>query len=289
MASTSTSKDEIILVGPEQYHEWVTMIQGSVPRDLWPYVDPEDPGVFEAPEAPDFSTVHPGATELSQLSDAEKSQYFSLHTIYNHEMTRYHRFLSEEAKLRDKIIRTISATKRAQLKSEDEVWTWLKTLENSTKPSIQQMTSLVKARHRTLTGAKYNDWPTGGPGKWISEWQKIMVDCEKWAEPQFKDWPNDFILVWGEVPDVKPLCNKVADALDEDEFEENWSIYRIANELEKLWDQRNIRAGMKLANKSRIHKASFTTFDGESPPEPEPESEAGPSKQPPNQSVLATA
>jgi hypothetical protein len=157
-------------MSPEQYYAWKMMIVGSVPEDLWPFFDNEDPGIFKAPETPTVAMIREGATRLNQLMDAERSHFFQLQTVYSHEMTRYHRYLAEGAKLRDRILSTISHSKQSELTQQDPVWDWLTTLENSTKPSDAQMADSVKKKHRVLMGAKYTEWPTGGPEKWIVEW-----------------------------------------------------------------------------------------------------------------------
>jgi len=42
---------------------------------------------------------------------------------------------------------------------------WLQSLEASTKPGKTKMSNMVKVRHRTLIGYKYDEWLTGGPAK----------------------------------------------------------------------------------------------------------------------------
>jgi hypothetical protein len=47
-----------------------------------------------------------------------------------------------------------------------------------------------------MMGAKYVEWPTGGPDKWVTEWQKLMDDCERWCPPLHQLWASDFNLVY---------------------------------------------------------------------------------------------
>ena len=60
-----------------------------------------------------------------------------------------------------------------------------------------------------MMGQKYTDWPTGGPDKWLMNWQDLMGKCAKWY-PQATDqlaWIHDFNLVWGMVLDAHDVCN----------------------------------------------------------------------------------
>ena len=97
-------------------------------------------------------------------------------------------------------------------------------LQTSTKPMDAQMKDIMRARHRTLLGAKYVDWPTAGPEKWLTEWQKLMADCETWCPALYNDWASDFNLVWGEVPNAKRLCDRLVEALTNEDIGE-WDIY----------------------------------------------------------------
>jgi hypothetical protein len=42
------------------------------------------------------------------------------------------------------------------------------------------MKDVTKAKHRSMMTAKFVDWPNAGPEKWLSEWNKLMMDCKKW-------------------------------------------------------------------------------------------------------------
>ena len=66
------------LDGPETYHAWYAMINATIPRDLWKYVDPEMENEFEEPEEITFDSIRPGATTLRELTAAEKTQYANL-------------------------------------------------------------------------------------------------------------------------------------------------------------------------------------------------------------------
>ena len=103
----TTSVNEVILEGPDQYHSWFSSTKGSVPEDLWEYFNPDlkTPVEFAKPELITFSIVKEGATQLQQLSSADKTLFTQLRTIYNAELTQYQRFLSEQAKLRKLITR----------------------------------------------------------------------------------------------------------------------------------------------------------------------------------------
>jgi hypothetical protein len=69
---------EGLLDGPETYHVWYAMINATIPRDLWKYVDPNTENKFEEPEEITFNSIQPGATTFRELSVAKKTQYASL-------------------------------------------------------------------------------------------------------------------------------------------------------------------------------------------------------------------
>ena len=108
------------------------------------------------------------------------------------------------------------------------------------------------------------EWPSGGPDKWITEWQKLMSHCERWCEPLYELWASDFNLVWGEVPGTQRLCDRLIEAVNKDD-KKDWNIFRASMELKQAWDQKSIRNGMRIAGKGRTTRAVFTTdvrFDG---------------------------
>jgi len=115
-----------------------------------------------------------------------------------------------------------------------------------------------------MMGAKYMEWPTDGPDKWVTEWQKLMDDCERWCPPLHQLWASDFNLVWGEVPGAQRLCDRLVEARSKDKLRE-WDINRASMELKQAWDQNIIRNGMRVAGRGRITKAAFAVeprFDG---------------------------
>ena len=98
-SATVSTTNEVILKGPETFHTWFSTVKGSVPQDLWKYFDPDTANEFDKPEPITFESIRPGARSVMALSAMETSQYTSLQTVYNYDMSQYQRFLSEEAKL----------------------------------------------------------------------------------------------------------------------------------------------------------------------------------------------
>ena len=94
---------EGLLDGPETYHAWYAMINTTIPRDLWKYVNPETENEFEEPEEITFDSIRPGVTTLRELTAVEKTQYANLRNVYKNDIIQYQRYLSKEAKLRTKI------------------------------------------------------------------------------------------------------------------------------------------------------------------------------------------
>ena len=78
---------------------------------------------FEEPEEITFDSIRPGATTLRELTVAKKTQYANLRNIYKNDITQYQRYLSEEAKLRTKILSTIAEAKRSMLRAKTSVRT----------------------------------------------------------------------------------------------------------------------------------------------------------------------
>jgi hypothetical protein len=120
------------------------------------------------------------------------------------------------------------------------------------------MKDVTKSKHRSLMTAKFIDWPSGGPEKWLMEWHKLMTDCKKWNPASYADWASDFILVWGEVPGAKRLCDRLTEAETSREIN-NWDIYKASSELKQAWDQRMIRNGMRIAGGVQTTRSVFAT------------------------------
>jgi hypothetical protein len=77
--------------------------------------------------------------------------------------------LSEEAKLRQRIMNSISESKKPQLQAEESTREWLSHLAESTKPSNSQMQEMIRSKHRVKMSTKHSDWPAGGTQKWITD------------------------------------------------------------------------------------------------------------------------
>src|SRR2546421_2680748 len=124
-STTASMTNEVILEGPELFHTWFSTVKGSVPRDLWKYFNPDTADEFDEPEPITFGSVRQGATTLAALTAAERSQYTSLRSVYNFDMSQYQRFLSEEVKLHNRILSTVPEAKKPQLRADKPVRDWL--------------------------------------------------------------------------------------------------------------------------------------------------------------------
>jgi hypothetical protein len=209
-STTFPSTSDLVLENVYHYHTWFAKIQGSVPKDLWKYFDPERNDEFpQQPEPVTLNQIREGVETLQQLSASEKTIFSQLRTGYIQELTQYQRLLTEEAKLRGRIMNSVADAKKPQLRAEETTREWLSHLLESTKPTDSQMQELIRAQYRHTMTMKYSDWPTGGPQKWIAEWQRLMGECKIWCPSLYEIWISDFNLVWGEVPGAKFLCSQM--------------------------------------------------------------------------------
>ena len=262
MATQQTT--EVTLDGPDTYHTWFSMIKGSIPRDLWKYIDPETDTEYEEPEEVTYDTIRPGATSLRELTAAEKTLYSSLRTSSKYDRSQYQRYLGEETKIRNKIMSTTTVATRSLLREDKSIRVWISNLQSASKPTDAQMTDIIQARHRTIVGSKFIAWPTAGPDKWLADWQKLMVDCEIWCPALHDNWAGDFNLVWSDVPDAKRLCDRLVESTIQQKKDE-WNTFEAARQLRQAWEQKSIKANMKIQGKPKTTRASFATyprFDG---------------------------
>ena len=72
---------EVTLNSLETYHAWFSMINGSILRDLWKYVNLETDVEYEELEDITYNMIQPGATSLRELIVAEKTLYSNLQTF----------------------------------------------------------------------------------------------------------------------------------------------------------------------------------------------------------------
>ena len=261
--ATTTVKD-IVLESPEHYHIWFANIKGSVPEDLWKYFDPEATDEYNEPANITVATLRHEATSIEQLTTGERTLYAQLRTVYSNELTQYQRYLNEKAKLRTKLLTTIPEEKRVLLPADESIREWISNIKLATKPSDTHMKDVTKSKHRSMMTAKFVEWPSAGPEKWLLGWHKLMADCKKWSPASYADWASDFNLVWGEVPGAARLCDRLTEAETNGDLN-NWNIYKASLELQKAWDQRLIRTGMRTAGKARTTRAVFAAdvqFDG---------------------------
>lgn len=264
MALQSTT--EVILDGPDTYHAWYAMIKTSVVKDLWKYVDPESAEEYEEPEEVTFDMVKEGARTLRELSNPEKTIYLNLRSDAKTDRLQYQRYLTEETKVRGKIMSTTTMATKALLQEDKSVRRWIISLQSAMKPTDSQMTDIIRARHRKVVGSKFIAWPMGGPYKWLDEWQKLMIDCERWCPALHESWAGDFNLVWSDVPDAKRLCDRLVEATIEQK--EGWKTSDATRQLRQAWEQKTIKADMTIQGKAKTTRSSFATypqFDGVAP------------------------
>ncbi len=104
---------------------------------------------------------------LAQLTSREKALYTQLKTNYKDDLVQYQRYLKEEVRLRTELRKTVLPVKRGFLKDRFTTREWLEALKTTTKPDDAHMIGVVKVKYRVLIGSKYQEWPTGGPRKWL--------------------------------------------------------------------------------------------------------------------------
>jgi hypothetical protein len=153
MALQSTT--EVILDGPDTYHAWYVMIKTSVVKDLWKYVDPESAEEYEEPEEVMFDMVKEGARSLRELSNPKKTIYLNLRSDAKTDRLQYQRYLTEETKVRGKIMSTTTIATKALLQEDKSVRQWIFSLQSATKPTDGQMTDIIRAQHRKVVGSKF--------------------------------------------------------------------------------------------------------------------------------------
>ena len=146
-SSTNSTTTDIILKHPFTYFTWYAIIHRLVLKDLFKYFDPKLQDELEQPEQATISHVRENAETLHQLSAIEKSIYSQLRTIYNQDLTQYHRMLSQEAKLRERIMTSVSDSKKSQLQADESPREWLSHLAESTKPTDSQMQEMIRSKH----------------------------------------------------------------------------------------------------------------------------------------------
>ena len=116
-------------------------------------------------------------------------------TNYKDDLVQYQRYLKEEVRFRTELRRTVLPAKRGLLKNRLITREWLEAFRTTTKPDDVYMIGVVKAKHRALIGSKYQEWPIGGPRKWLQEWQALLCLYETWSKAQHDEWAINFILV----------------------------------------------------------------------------------------------
>lgn len=265
MTSTTSTNPAVILDSPEHYYAWFAHVKGSVPKDLWMYFDPEGNAEFVPPVPVTFESIQPGALSFQQLSAPNRTHYTTQKQLYNSDLAQYQRCIGEEAKLCQRITASVSVNKQHQLREDQSPREWLVHLRNSTKPSDAQMELFVRGRHRLLMLTKITEWPAGGPTKWLTDWEKLMADCERWCPALSDLWASDFRLVWGELQDAKRLCDRLGEATRE-ELANDWDIFKASGLLQEAYAEKTMRSGMRTHNKGKVWKGAMSVqprFDGE--------------------------
>ena len=156
-SSTNLTIIDTILKHPFTYFTWYAKIKGSVPKDLWRYFDPEQQDELEHLEQVTISHVKENAVTLHELSAAEKSIFSQLRAIYNQDLTQYHRMLSQEAKLRERIMNSVSDSKKSQLLADKSPREWLNHLAESTKPTNSQMQEMIRSKYQVKMSVKHTE------------------------------------------------------------------------------------------------------------------------------------
>jgi hypothetical protein len=102
-----------------------------------------------------FDMVKEGARTLRELSNPEKMIYLNLRSDAKTDRLQYQRYLTEETKVRGKIMSTTTMVTKALLQEDKSVQQWIVSLQSATKPTDGQMTDIIRARHRKVVGSKF--------------------------------------------------------------------------------------------------------------------------------------
>jgi hypothetical protein len=132
------------------------------------------------------------------------------------DLVQYQRYIGENSKLSQKI--TVFVSKTSDTGSEKGL----------------------------LMFTKHTEWPAGGSTKWLTDWQKIVTDCER-SCPALSDlWAIDFRVVWG-----KRLCDRLGEATRE-ELANDWDIFKASGLLLEAYGENSMRSGMRTHNKGKV-------------------------------------
>lgn len=218
------------------------------------------------------------ATEATLFSRRPKpykedmEYYFKLHTIYRDDLKQWEKFNEAEARLRDKIRKTVAPEKLAPLSASRPVREWLKDLKASTAPTRGTVRQNIWIDYQRFMMNGLIDWPSGGPGNWLAKWEDLVYRAREFEEP-LPNWLSDVSLVWQKVPDLMFEFKAIERDIRNEEVGD-YTKAQISAIIQQAWERR--KQGLALRyTKPRSTRSAFAavTFEGQEAPEFEEEGE----------------
>jgi len=279
---------EVILASQDDWHEWIRSIQASIPYDQWKYFDPEQNDEYLEPTPPrplprpTSETQDGPATRASSSTTVgrqgptgtEIAQYNAERAEYREDSRKYERFRDLQNNVRSQIYTTIAPSRQAILDLSQPTREWLKTLAAGNKPPSTTLRAETRVSYNNFVNVAHQEWPKGGPEKWLSEWETLLSNVHKYVGKDSVDWRTELRLAWKGVEDLRTTCEELAkDSISETPL---LSPAAAAGLIRTAWKDYLAYSKMRKHPRERTTRgaASSAELDLNDPPSPTHDAEA---------------
>jgi hypothetical protein len=135
--ATEAGRAIVILTGPENWDDWITILRNKLDPDTWRLIRPIEPEgeVLSKPIRPTASDVATHITSIANLSANQIKAYEILHKSYEQDLRDFKEQKVELKKAREAIITTISERLRTTIQDIESPAEIIKQLYESTRPT----------------------------------------------------------------------------------------------------------------------------------------------------------
>jgi hypothetical protein len=237
---TNPTLSTVILTNSEDWEPWFKCLQAHVNKELWPYIDPEQPEnpLPEPPIKPTITDINPAATLYHQLTPAQQKVYENSRKFYDSDMKYYTTQTNQLKEASSFITATISETKLLHLDMNASVREWLVTLKRNTEPAKAFMIRKAVEEYNNVLRARPS---RSRIGKWIQQWEQAMVKGQKYGIAPLANgqWLQDLADAIHPLSDV--LYNKYMDQADDPELSMASEYIEVGKKLRQVLDHKVVR------------------------------------------------
>lgn len=193
----TTETTKVTLRSFSDWEEWYGKLRSRCPDDLWPKIDPDQPGQRprQLPVEPEYAQYHNNATTFADLTATERVHFENAFKQYQFRWQQYKEEQKVVKELKQYIRDTVAYSKQVTLIETMTISEWMEILYTSIRPTSEQMAQIATTKYRESLG-----FTTRNVTAWFDKWEEAMAVAQKYElfGTHKGMWIKDIYSIWRE-------------------------------------------------------------------------------------------